>query len=253
MKKSNAVSYIVLLAILVLAGWLYFKQNNKITTVSLATPKTDTAKNLSEITISTKNIKEENFSGKVAVVAGKSLLAQKAEEYINQTVADFRKQANTDVPDMRAKFGADSPTAQYEIDIDAKYINGKKAESVVMLVYNYTGGAHGNSVYKVITTSLSNGKILSLSDVITKGEEKAFTAFVKKELNAWRPEGADASPVFPEDVAALKFDSFVNWSLDEKNLILYFDQYAIGPGALGPVAFPIQLVKIRNFLDLIYK
>jgi hypothetical protein len=46
----------------------------------------------------------------------------------------------------------------------------------------------------------------------------------------------------------LKFESFSNWSMDEENLTLYFSQYEIGPGVLGPVAFPIPLTKIKDFL-----
>jgi hypothetical protein len=55
--------------------------------------------------------------------------------------------------------------------------------------------------------------------------------------------------VFPEDVAALTFDSFTNWSMDDKNLIIYFDQYEIGPSVLGEVAFPLPLEKIKSFLN----
>jgi hypothetical protein len=72
---------------------------------------------------------------------------------------------------------------------------------------------------------------------------------VKKELNTWHPEGSDVSPVFPDEVKGLEFNSFTNWSLNDKNLIIYFDKYSIGPGALGAVEFPLPLNKISNFLD----
>src|SRR3989344_1754281 len=50
------------------------------------------------VEITSKNIKEDNFTGKVAVVSGKTLLTKEAHKYIDDTVAEFRKQADTDVP-----------------------------------------------------------------------------------------------------------------------------------------------------------
>lgn len=214
-----------------------------------------TPKNTNRVSIQNKDIEEENFSGKVAMISGESLLATRARAFVDEIVADFRKQADTDVPDMRKQFGADSPTAQYEIDIDAKYIESKKTESIIVSVYSYTGGAHGSSFYKSFTTSIPDGKnparLLSLSDVVKKDKEIAFTEFVKRELNSWRPENSSSSPVFPEEVQGLKFDSFTNWSFDSdnKNLIIYFSQYEIGPGVLGAVAFPLSIEKVSEFLN----
>ena len=201
------------------------------------------------ISITTKKIKEENFTGTVPVIAGTSTLAVNMKKYLEATVAEFRTQANADVPPMRAKFGADNPTANYEIEIDSKYIKSEKTESIVTNVYTYTGGAHGGTVYHVLSADRASGKILSLSNIIKQAEQNAFTEFVKKRLDAWIPEGSDAPVVFPDDVASLKFADFSNWSLDDKNLTIYFDQYMVGPGVLGAVVFPLSLSQIRNFLQ----
>ncbi len=200
------------------------------------------------ITITKQNIKEENFSGSMPVISGGSPLALLARTYINETISNFRKQANTDVPDMRKHFGADAPPATYTIDIGAKDVKGNATESIVIDMYAYTGGANGNSSYKVFTANRTSGQILSLADIIKSDEQNAFTEFLKNKLNTWAPEGSTAPVVFPEDVNALTFASFTNWSLDNTNLVIYFDKYAIGPGVLGAVAFPIPLKEIKNFL-----
>ncbi len=221
------------------------------TPVKTVLPKTTKEKS-SSISITTQKITEDNFTGTVAVISGTSPLAVKMREYVNKTVTEFRKQANTDVPEMRAKFGADNPTANYEIDINSKYIKGGKTESIMTDIYTFTGGAHGSTIYKVMTASLESGKILSLSDVIPKEKQNAFTAFIKKELNNWIPEGSNAPVVFADQVNSLTFSSFVNWSLDDQNLIIYFDQYSIGPGVLGATAFPLPLTKISDFINSNY-
>ena len=211
-------------------------------------PSKTVGETASKISITTKTIQETNFSGSMPVISGTSLLATKMREYVATQVAEFRKEANTGVPSMRQKFGADSPLATYTIDINSQYIKSEKTESIVSDVYSYTGGAHGGTIYKVMTTSLISGKILSLSNIIKQQEQNAFTEFVKKQLDNWQQDG-NASPVFPDMVQALKFDSFSNWSLDDNNLTIYFDQYSIGPGALGAVAFPLPLSQIKNFLQ----
>ncbi len=202
-----------------------------------------------KITITSKDIKEENFSGKVSVISGSSLVAKKSREYITAEVAEFRKMANGDVPGIREKFGADNPTANYEIEINAEYRKGPKTESIVMQHYVFTGGAHGNTRYKVVTTNIPGTKVLSLSNIITEDKKGAFTAYIKKELMDWRPEGSTGVIVFEEEVQDLTFASFKDWSMDEDSLTIYFDQYEIGPGVLGAVAFPISLSSIQVFLQ----
>jgi hypothetical protein len=197
--------------------------------------------------ITSTKISEKYFSGNEPVISGQSTVATLARKYINETVDAFRSEANSEVPSMIEKFGAGSPPATYSIDINAKDIKVSRTESIVITVYTYTGGAHGSTTYKVITVD-KNGKVLTLSDIIRADKQTAFTDLVKKELNSWRPEGSDASVVFPEEVSALKFSSFSNWSLDDQNLTIYFDQDAIGPGALGAVPFPIPLSKLASYL-----
>lgn len=245
--KNNAIYLVALIVLIIIGLYLRYQEKDAPITENAVQNETTTGGSLS---ISSKDIKEENFSGKVSVIKGSSELAIKSQSYINEAVAEFKKQADTDVPAMRKEFGEDSSAGQYELIIEAKHAKSEKAESVIMLYYGYTGGAHGNSLYKVITASPKDGKILSLSDVIKKDKQDAFTALIKRELLAWRPdETMDSSPVFVEDVETLKFDSFANWSLDEKNLTLYFSQYEIGPGVLGPVTFPVPIEKVKDFLQ----
>ncbi len=206
-------------------------------------------KTVSPVVITSKEIKEENFIGKMPVISGSSLVAKEARKYIDVAVAEFRKLADEDVPDIREKFGADSPSANYETEINAEYLMGPKTESIILRIYVFTGGAHGNTRYKVITVSIADKKVLTLSNIIKADKKDLFTAYVKKELNDWRPDASSGLVVFPDEVSELEFSSFSNWSLNDKNLIIYFDQYAIGPGVLGVVAFPLSLSKISNFLQ----
>jgi len=191
------------------------------------------------ISIKDTKINEENFSGTTSVISGTSMLAVKMREHIYQTISDFKTQANTEVPDIKKNFGDDVPSSTYEIYITSKYVKGPKTESIVTSVYTFTGGAHGSTTYKVMTANIENGRILSLSKLIKKDKQDEFTSLVKNKLNKWIPEGSETPVVFPDSVADLTFESFSNWAIDNHDLVIYFDQYAIGPGALGATEFKI--------------
>lgn len=203
------------------------------------------------ISIKDTKIDEENFSGTKSVIAGTSLLAVKMREYIYTTISDFKTQANTEVPDIKKNFGDDVPSSTYEIYINSKHIKGPKTESIVTSVYTFTGGAHGSTTYKVMTSNIENGRILSLSKIIKKDKQDEFTLLVKEKLNKWIPEDSEVPVVFPESVADLKFESFSNWAIDNHEFVIYFDQYAIGPGALGATEFRIAPEDTKGLLNSI--
>lgn len=244
--KYKAIGSIVVLVV-VFVGFLIFKKNDSITVINETTNKQEEVK---EISIIKETIKEENFTGSYPTISGSSTLAVEARDFVKETVAVFKEQADKDVPDMREKFGDAAAPASYSIDIEAKHLIGTKTEAIVMSVYTYTGGAHGSSSYKVVNSNKADDKILSLSDIVKAEQKEAFTKLVKDELGRLQVEGTIA--VFPEDVKNLKFDSFENWSLTSENLTIYFDQYEVGPGALGALAFPISIEKLKSFLKQEY-
>ncbi|MDE2031159.1 MAG: DUF3298 domain-containing protein [Patescibacteria group bacterium] len=247
MKSSRIILIIVIIVGVVLIltrnAWMP-KLVNKTNKNNIT--NTQTA-NYGPITITTKKINEANFTGVTTTITGSSQIAIDMQKYIDDTINDFRNQANNEVPDMRAQFGANNPTSNYEIDINSKYIKDEKTESLVTSVYTFTGGAHGSTIYKVLTADLNTGKILSLSDVIKPDMQSAFTSLVKKDLIDWRPEGSDAPVVFPDSVNSLTFDDFSNWSMNSKDLIIYFDQYSIGPSVIGTTEFPIPITDLKGF------
>jgi len=245
-KESKIIITILILIIIALCIVIYKKSNTSSAPEEVV--KEEVKYKPTPITITEQNIKEDNFTGTRSVIKGSSLLASTAEKYIDQTVDLFKQSADEEVPGMKKAFGEDSPTANYEIDIKAKHAISDKTESIIIQEYVYTGGANGNNLYKVFTASLDTGKILSLSDIILPSKQAEFTSFLKKKLTDWRPEGGEASEVFPDAIKELTFASFDDWSFSKDNLIIYFDKYEIGPGALGVIAFPIPLSKIQSFL-----
>lgn len=247
-QKSKTIISILSLIIIVL-GLILIKVLYKPSAVSIPTKTTSTEETkATPLSITKEKLTEENFTGTRPRISGKSFLADTARSYIDQTIADFRTQANTDVPAMRVQFGADAPTATYSIDIDAAYTHSHRTESIIISQYLYTGGANGNSSYKVFTVKDGGTTLATLGDVVKDIQKNAFTNYVIQKLLKYTPEGTEGPVVFEEEVKALKFDSFRNWSYDANNIIIYFDKYEVGPGALGSLAFPLPLSKINGYL-----
>lgn len=195
-----------------------------------------------------EEINKENYTGSRPVIEGEDILAQAARTYIDSTILEFEANANSEVPAIKEQFGADWPPGSYTIDIGASQAENAETRSIILSIYVYTGGAHGSSSYKTFTASKINGKLLTLGDIIKKEKQTAFMGLVKEKLLAWRPELSDSTQVvFPEDVGNLSFEDLTNWSLNEKDMTLYFSQYEVGPGALGAFAFPIPLSEIADY------
>ncbi len=251
MKKEAKIIITILIVIIIALCIVIFKKKtiNINPTSENIVDKQEEPYVPSPITIKDEDILENNFTGTKSVIEGSSVLAQTAEKYIEDEILTFKQSADVDVPDMRAKFGSDSPTANYELDIQANHIKNEKTESIIIDEYVYTGGANGNNIYKVFTASLTNGHILALSDVIDSSHQQSFMDFLKKKLINWRPEGVEGTVVFKDEVNKLNFSDLSNWAYDDKgNLVIYFDKYEIGPGALGAIPFKVKLSEIKDFL-----
>lgn len=245
-SKYKTIGFII--ALLILLVILAYNNNNKQRTPPHRDPPREANTPTTPISIEIEELEEDNFTAKVPVITGSGFIALEAKNYVTERINEFSSQANRDVPAMREQFGQDSPSSNYSIEISAKHIVGPTTEAIVMSLYEYTGGAHGTSVYNTINSSTETGEILTLSDLIKDGQELTFTSFVKGEITKASNSGATTITVFPESVQELTFDSLSNWSLDDKNLVIYFSQYTIGPGALGAIEFPISREKLSPYL-----
>lgn len=244
---GRAIGFIVVMCVALVGYWLINRPNNEPT----VNPEDKISGNEEvPIAIEKVDIKETNFTGSKPAISGSAQIAIEAQKYINAQIAEFKKSADEEVPDMRDKFGADHPTANYTVDIEAKYLPGTKTDSIVLNMYFYTGGANGNSLYTVFTENNATGEILKLKDLVKKDQQLAFANLVKTSLLNWRPEESEGLVVFEDTVQELTFDMLSDFSLDDKNLTLYFDKYEVGPGALGAIAFPIPLTKVSGMLTI---
>jgi hypothetical protein len=246
---KKAIGFVVVLIL----AFIFVYLTKEPVSPTIETPVNTANKEVEKIEITKKDIKEENFNGSTIEISGSSTLSKVAQAYVNESVQDFRERANKEVPDLKKEFGPAVSAADYSLEIAGELKESSKTESIIISSYVYTGGANGMSLYKVFTASKKDGHIVPIDEVISKPSQAAFVKKVEDELLAWKPEGMEETPVFKEEVDKLILKSMDDWAIEDtknsKNFIIYFDKYEIGPGALGPVAFPISIEKVTKFLN----
>jgi len=250
-KKSSKKAGVFLLALILIALVLFFIFKHK-TAVAPATTSTPIVTSSQSISITEVPISEKYYSGSRPIIAGSGALADAARKYLDTEIANFAQEANDNVPLALQQPDVDPASAQYTIDIKGEYKKGDKYSSIILNEYLYTGGANGASTYKVFTADNATGTIISLQDIIAPSQQANFLAYVKQKLLAYQPADDDSDNsepvVFKDSVDKLTFSSLTDWSIDDSNLTLYFDQYAVAPGAIGAIALDLPQIEIVKFL-----
>lgn len=134
-------------------------------------------------------------------------------------------------------------SSQFGID----YLS-EKAASINQLVYEYTGGAHGNYATINSVYSLENGNKLKIEDLITDLNNADLINLVKNKLV--KIEGRDANSYFGLDELSLENNNFY---LTSKGLVFTWGIYEIGPYAIGETRVLIPTEEIKAYLKDEYK
>ena len=134
-------------------------------------------------------------------------------------------------------------SSQFGID----YLS-EKVVSINKLVYEYTGGAHGNYATINSVYSLESGNKLKIEDLIIDLKNTDLINLVKDKLV--KIEGRDANSYFGLDELSLENNNFY---LTSKGLVFTWGIYEIGPYAIGETRVLIPIEEIKPYLKDEYK
>ncbi|MEI0532076.1 RsiV family protein [Brachyspira pilosicoli] len=134
-------------------------------------------------------------------------------------------------------------SSQFGID----YLS-EKVVSINKLVYEYTGGAHGNYATINSVYLLENGNQLKIEDLITDLNNTDLLNLVKDKLV--KIEGRDANSYFDLNELTLENNNFY---LTSKGLVFTWGIYEIGPYAIGETRVLIPTEEIKPYLKDEYK
>lgn len=173
-------------------------------------------------------------------------------EIVTSTIDPFIQQAKDSFLQVLSGpfFPAPGP---YALDISYEIVNhSDTVVSLVFTIYDFTGGAHGNTAFQTFTFDLAAGTVITLDDLFTDTTQALeviaplaeayltddFTEVVGADFDAdWLHQGT--SP----DAA-----NYVNFALDATDLIFYFPPYQVAAYAFGSQTVRIPLADLSSVL-----
>lgn len=113
--------------------------------------------------------------------------------------------------------------------------------SLNLIVYSFTGGAHGMTIVKSLTFDTKTGKQYTLQDLFKPGSdyEKVLSASIQKDIVKWQVQLLD------------KFDQIrpdQDFYIADTSIVIYFQLYEITPYYWGFPYFPIPILDISTII-----
>lgn len=166
----------------------------------------------------------------------------KIASLINTKISDFKKNSEENLQAVKDTATAENPapdwTFYFKADWAPVQIN-KNYISVVVNVYYFSGGAHGNTEVYTFNYDLAAKKEITFNDFIGGSEDslKKISKLAIDDIVSQRADfGESASSVkkeLEEGGASPKIENFKNFTFDDENMTIYYDKYQVGPGAMG--------------------
>lgn len=130
------------------------------------------------------------------------------------------------------------PTMVYEVYQNYKItFNSWKIISLFIDEYTFTGGAHGNTIRSSQTWGLSQGRQIELYQFFNN------PYFILQILKDIKMQIGENSEIYFDDACCLLIDTFnpQSFYLDQRSIIIYFQQYDIAPYSSGIMEFSVNL------------
>ena len=128
--------------------------------------------------------------------------------------------------------------ANYEIKTNERGIL-----SLNLIVYSFTGGAHGMTVINSLTFDTKTGKQYTLKELFKPGSnyEKQISAIITQRIKDWNIQLLD--PPFK----GIRSDQ--DFYIADTSLVIYFQLYEITPYVWGFPYFPIPILDLADIIN----
>ncbi|HJF32025.1 MAG TPA: DUF3298 and DUF4163 domain-containing protein [Sporosarcina psychrophila] len=114
--------------------------------------------------------------------------------------------------------------------------------SLNLIVYSFTGGAHGMTIVKSLTFDTKTGKQYELKDLFKKGSdyEKKLSDIISQRIKDWNIE-------LLEPFKGIRSDQ--DFYIADTSLVIYFQLYEITPYVWGFPYFPIPILDLADIIN----
>ena len=162
---------------------------------------------------------------------------EKAMNYVNYQIENLFQMA---IEEVEHSIANDYPIRVYEAYTD--YVVTYNQNCVISLYFDqyvYTGGAHGSTERTSDTWDLQSEDELELSEILPVPDYKDI--LIQQIIEQIQHNISEGNNYYFEDYSSLVREQFnvQNFYLSEEGLVLYFQQYEIGPYSSGILTFTI--------------
>lgn len=172
---------------------------------------------------------------------GNTFAAKAMKDFIFSTIAQFKKDDG---------FDTSHPGS---LNIVYLYSSGARTLSYIYTTYTDTGGAHGNTDFKTFTFDTESGTELALPDLFIAGSRylDTLSSIARAKLPAIIGDSYNERMML--DGTTPDTNSFANFFIDNRELVILFPPYAVAPYAAGPQTLRIPLTDLADILKPEYR
>ena len=135
-------------------------------------------------------------------------------------------------------------------DYSVKY-NQNGLLSLILMDYQYAGGAHGNTIQTAYTFDLQTGKVLALSDLMKN--DSGYVSYINSAVRQGIDERVKAGNLYEfEDGKFQSIKDDQNYYLSNSGVVIYFQQYEYFPYVSGIQEFQIGFSDLKELLKTEY-
>lgn len=126
--------------------------------------------------------------------------------------------------------------------------------SLVIKIYYFSGGAHGNEEIHTFNYDLSQKKKIGIQDFFDSSEEalknisKISAEDITSQLQSTGWKDDDSLKEMINQGTAPTFENFENFNFDPQGLTIYFGKYQVAPGAAGSLTVRITKALLEQNL-----
>ncbi len=173
-----------------------------------------------------------------------TLISDKIDSFKKQSVDSWKARLDTMPADKPVPQNPEEPF-EFIASWEAAQLNNKYL-SLVIKIYYFSGGAHGNEEICAFNYDMLQKKKIGIEDFFYSPQEalKKISEISAQDIvnqlqsRGWR-EDDSLKEMLSQGTAPL-FENFRNFNFDSHNLIIYFQRYQVAPGAVGSLTVRVS-------------
>jgi len=169
--------------------------------------------------------------------------------FVAESKSDFLSQFGN-ISDRDAATMGLSDDQKYEYDMTTRIATSTKTVSYIIEVYEFTGGAHGNTDVATFTYDKS-GKLVTLDDFFAASYLDRIAGLARTYF--YSTLGDYAEPEMIDAGTEATTTNFSAWYLTDQNITFIFGQYQVGPYVIGMPEFSIARSSLSDIISQKYK